>query len=167
LEVSIRFVGEYDEDGQFKFKRYIRPYVLPANSLENQIKDFHEIEKPYLVPDILLGWKIASNSVNSNKYYSSNSIGIRSNREYEVEKNDGVVRIAIFGDSFIHSDDVPFEQTLGYHLERKLSKEVKTEVMNFGVGGYGNDQAYLRWKHIGRNYNPDIVLIGFQAEMVH
>jgi len=38
------------------------------------------------------------------------------------------------------------------------------EVMNFGVGGYGNDQAYLRWKHVGAAYRPAVVLIGFQAE---
>jgi hypothetical protein len=75
------------------------------------------------------------------------------------------LRIAIFGDSFTHGDEVELSQTWGYFLEEALNKAgVSAEVLNFGVCGYGMDQAYLRWKKYGREFSPDIVIFGFQAE---
>jgi hypothetical protein len=38
------------------------------------------------------------------------------------------------------------------------------EVMNWGVGGYGTDQAFLRYKTQGAAYQPDIVIIGFEED---
>jgi hypothetical protein len=35
------------------------------------------------------------------------------------------------------------------------------EVLNFGVGGYGMDQAYLRFMVEGSAFSPDVVIIGF------
>lgn len=165
LEITIRVVGEYDLDGGFHFKgQRTKPYTLPYNELVMQVTDFEKIERPYLIPDRYLGWTIANNSVASDGRYSSNSIGIRSDKEFTINKPKGVIRIALFGDSFVHGDDVPLEQTIAFHLEKKLSKEFNIEIMNFGVGGYGIDQAYLRWKLFGMDYSPDIVIIGFQPE---
>jgi hypothetical protein len=79
-----------------------------------------------------------------------------------------MLRIALFGDSFTHGDDVPFDQTWGALLERELNDAgIKSEVINFGVSAYAMDQAYLRWTTLGRNYSPDVVLFGFQAENVN
>ena len=36
-----------------------------------------------------------------------------------------------------------------------------------GFSAYAMDQAFLRWKTLGRKYSPDIVLFGFQAENVN
>ena len=36
--------------------------------------------------------------------------------------------------------------------------------MNFGVGGYGMGQAFLRWLHLGAQFQPDIVIFGLQPE---
>ena len=38
------------------------------------------------------------------------------------------------------------------------------EVMNFGVSGYGIDQAFLRYQEEGVKYRPHITLIGFLPE---
>lgn len=35
------------------------------------------------------------------------------------------------------------------------------EVLNYGVGGYGTDQAYLRFIKEGLDLSPDVVIIGF------
>jgi len=43
---------------------------------------------------------------------------------------------------------------------------VRAEVLNFGVSGYGMDQAFQRWRKIGLAYHPQLVLLGFQAENV-
>jgi hypothetical protein len=41
---------------------------------------------------------------------------------------------------------------------------VKCEVLNFGVGGYGMDQAYLRWNKDGARWRPHVVIFGFFAD---
>ncbi|MEI8096975.1 MAG: hypothetical protein WCG73_02620, partial [Candidatus Moraniibacteriota bacterium] len=66
---------------------------------------------------------------------------------------------------FTHGDEVSFNQTWGHVLEEALGQAgVNAEVLNFGVCGYGMDQAYLRWKKTGRFFSPDIVIFGFQTE---
>ncbi len=165
IEVSIRFLGDYDEDGFFSFRGYgFQPNTLPYNSALKLVQDYNKLEKPFLVHDPYLGWKIANSAKHPNGLYFSNSIGIRSNKEFTLKKDLDVVRIAAFGDSYIFGDDVKYEETMVNHLQEILSKKNKVEIMNFGVGGYGIDQAYLRWKLDAKKYEPDIVLIGFQAE---
>ena len=41
------------------------------------------------------------------------------------------------------------------------------EALNFGVGGFGLDQAYLRYLEDGIQYNSHIVLIGFMSENIY
>lgn len=167
LEIIIRIFGQYDIDGQFKFMKYdIRPFTLPNNLLIEKINGFNDLKQHYIIPNNLLGWTIGNSSRSSNELYESNSIGIRNPKEFKINKNNNAIRIELFGDSFIHGDDVSFNETWGYYLEKSLSESLNktVEVMNFGVGGYGNDQAYLRWKLLGQNYDPNIIIIGFQAE---
>jgi hypothetical protein len=38
------------------------------------------------------------------------------------------------------------------------------EVLNYGVGGYGVDQAFLRFQREGRLLNPSVVIIGFTTD---
>ena len=159
LEFAIRYViGTYDEDGQFRVLNWtIRPLVLPHKSIKREIEHYVSSNISYLLSDENLGWSIRPNSEDSKGLYRSNSIGIRSDREFEIETDS--VRIGLFGDSFVHSDDVVYDESLAHFLEIN-----RWEVMNFGVPGYGNDQAYLRWKYQGREFRPDIVVIGFQPE---
>ena len=45
------------------------------------------------------------------------------------------------------------------YLQHKLKDAgIRAEVLNFGVGAYGMDQAYLRWREQGKNFAPDIVI---------
>ena len=64
------------------------------------------------------------------------------------------IRIAAFGDSFTERSGI-----------QKLALEREgLEVVNFGVGGYGLDQSYLRYLRDGATSDFDIVLIGFMTE---
>ena len=56
--------------------------------------------------------------------------------------------ISLYGDSFVYADEVPDEAAWG----NLLSEALGCRVGNFGVGGYGTDQAYLRFLD-----NPDDV----------
>jgi hypothetical protein len=67
-------------------------------------------------------------------------------------------RIAIIGDSFTFGLEVRYEDTWGYQLERLLGPGA--QVLNFGVDGYGVDQAYLRYLRDVRSWHPDFVIFG-------
>ena len=58
----------------------------------------------------------------------------------------GSLRIAAFGDSFTHGDEVPNEDTWQEILMRA---HPDVEAMNFGVGAYGLDQAFLHYQRDG------------------
>ena len=51
-------------------------------------------------------------------------------------------KIATFGDSFTFCRQVNDHQTWQSHL----AKNLKTNVLNFGVGNYGLDQSYLKYR---------------------
>lgn len=76
--------------------------------------------------------------------------------------------IYIFGDSFAHADEVSHEAAWSNVLEQKLG----CSVANFGVGGYGSDQAYLRLSEllpsraVDTQSSPKIVLFGIYQEML-
>jgi len=83
--------------------------------------------------------------------------GIRATREYAAAPPPGVVRIAAFGDSFVHGDEVTTGETWAAALERALPG---VEVLNYGVAGYGLDQALLRYECCGARLSPHVVLFG-------
>jgi hypothetical protein len=81
--------------------------------------------------------------------------------EVAIEHPPGTFRIALLGDSFIEAFEVPFEETVGEVLERRLSElwQVPVEVLNFGQGGYGTAQQQLTLHHEVWKYSPDLVLL--------
>ena len=168
-EIGVRILGSHDNHGNFVVRDiYIKPYRLPVGNLDRQIKRYIS-EGPIAVHyDPVLGWSPKPNSTSEDGIYLLNSVGLRSApTEYPLSPRDGTLRIAIFGDSFVMGDEVPFEQSWGYYLEIYLKAAgIEAEVLNFGVGGYGMDQAFLRWKELGSKYSPQIVIFGFQPENV-
>jgi hypothetical protein len=69
--------------------------------------------------------------------------------------------VALIGDSNAFSLEVPFEDSWGYHLQLLLGDD--TQVLNFGVDGYGIDQMYLRYQRDVRPWKPQVVVVGFIA----
>ena len=118
-----------------------------------------------------LGWtpKINEQSTHLNKKRNKqiirtiNSQGIRSVREYPLEPPAGKTRILAFGDSFTHGAEVSDDECW---TELLSTPQAPVEVLNFGVGGYGTDQAFLRYQEVGQAFNPQIVLIGFMTENI-
>jgi hypothetical protein len=102
----------------------------------------------------VLGWVSTS---------QANSAGMRDDREYDKTPSPGVVRIAAFGDSFTYGSDVTLEES----WEKQLAASAPSlEVLNYGVGAYGLDQAYLRYLEQGAVYSPHIVFIGYMSENI-
>ena len=110
--------------------------------------------------DADLGWTPTPNRVRraDGAVYRISRQGLRSDREYDQQPAPGVQRLAAFGDSFTHCSEVTQDECWAARLEAAWPK---TEVLNFGVPGYGPDQAWLRYGRDGRQYQACGVLIGF------
>ena len=89
--------------------------------------------------------------------------GMRDNQNYETVPPPGTIRISAFGDSFTYGAGVTLEDT----WEKQLTRiNPSIEVLNYGVGAYGLDQAFLQYLHVGKECNPHIVLIGYMSENI-
>lgn len=137
------------------------PKTLVTESQANILEAWSNNVESYEIFDPVLGWSIRPNAVveKENVVYSSNSIGIRSSREYDLTKPENITRVAAFGPSFTFGDEAGDDAAWPAQLEQAC---LDLEVMNYGVGGYGTDQSFLRYQTSGVNYQPDIVLIGYE-----
>ena len=89
------------------------------------------------------------------------SQGLR-DREFEFEKPEGIERILIIGDSMVDGLEVPLGDTFPKQLELiYLDSGRGVEVINGGHYGYGTDQELLFYRLRGRQFHPDIVVLGF------
>lgn len=113
----------------------------------------------YIAHHPVLGWAIKPNGADI--YHRANSQGFRADKDAELNPPAGKIRICAYGDSFIHSDDVQNDEAW---LKRLSDIDPRLDTLNFGVPGYGTDQAFLRYQETGTMYHPDIVLIGFMSE---
>lgn len=119
----------------------------------------------YLTYDDVMGWTLGPNRMSANGLYYSSAEGIRAPREgVSFAKTSAKTRIALVGDSFTFGDNVPYEASWGYLLEKALGPEF--EVLNFGVSGYAVDQAYLRYEKDVRPWHPKLVIFGFISDDV-
>lgn len=111
------------------------------------------------------GWTLAPNlrelAVFDGKVLNSNSRGLRGTREFTVPKPAGTFRIAIFGDSFTFGEDVSDHETFAQQVQRLLPE---TEVLNFGVHGYGHDQMLLYLREALPIVQPDVVVLGYVTD---
>ena len=136
-------------------KKLSRPH---KKLLKNLIKQ----DTNYITYSSKLGWTLKPNG-NIDDIYISNNDGIRSTKDYSLLPNKNIFRIATFGDSFTHCDNVSNNDTWQFNMN-KTSPDL--EVLNFGIGGYGLDQAYLRYLNDGVKYNPHVVMICFMSENI-
>ncbi|MCB1182897.1 SGNH/GDSL hydrolase family protein [bacterium] len=166
-EIVVRVVGATDESGNFTFRnRIVRPHVVPVASVTRLAAELAGSSDSFVMADPHLGWVPRPHGRSADGLYAYNAQGIRSPREeFPPTPPPGVLRIALFGDSFTHGDDVVYAESWGAQLEAGLvAAGQPAEVLNFGVGGYGLDQALLRFSKTGKGFAPDVVVLGFQPE---
>ncbi len=77
-------------------------------------------------------------------------------------KEYGEDLMATFGDSFTHCDQVKDGETWQHYLSEYVGKNV----YNFGVGGYGSDQAYLKFSKDYTKVNTKLVSLGLIGENI-
>ena len=102
-----------------------------------------------------------------------NEQGLRADHEYAAEPAEGITRIAVVGDSTTFGEEVDDQQTLPVYLEQRLPD---SEILNFGVHGYGAGQMLLLLEERVFDYRPDLVVVVYltldvfrdtEAEFVH
>lgn len=86
-------------------------------------------------------------------------------RPYGPAPREGALRLACFGDSFTYGAEVADRACWAHLLELAL-EDRRAEVLNFGVGGFGTDQALLRYRGEGRGLGARVVLIGIMLENI-
>ena len=186
-EITLTILADKDLDGNLSLNHvHLKPYHLPIIETEKKIEELQNNKVPdsllqnydknsfkreyfnvRLLPDSLLGWSPSSIYKSKEGLYIYNKDGIRCDdilSDY-FEKNK--LRIAIFGDSYAHGDEVRFENTIGKYLQNLFDGEnIEAEILNFAVSGYGMDQAFLRWELVKEKFQPDIVILGVQFENI-
>jgi hypothetical protein len=107
----------------------------------------------------VLGWRYAANYKTA--VHHLNSKALRSTKEYTPIHPPNVLRIAAFGSSIVYCNEVDNPNAWPTLME---AENPDLEVLNYGVGGYGTDQAYLRYLLEGSDFAPQVVVIGFTPD---
>lgn len=93
-----------------------------------------------------------------------NSQGIRSDKEFTLDKPDDTFRIILLGDSFFMGYEVELENSMSWLLEDKLNdKGLKTEVINLAVSGFGTAENLITLKNRGTKFNPNLVIMEWHS----
>lgn len=92
-----------------------------------------------------------------------NRFGFR-DEDWSVQADGDTVRVAVLGDSFVAAHEVDESERFTELLEDRLNSEfdqnaVQVEIMNFGVRGYGTAQELMTYRHVVRDFDPDVVLL--------
>ena len=160
--------------GMLEVLSWIGIFMLPAHRRARRTTDIYKEQsamiRAWLDPSKLhhlefhpiLGWRYAPHF--SDKNNQMNSKALRSSREYEPLPSARVLRIAAFGDSFVYGSEVDNANAWPALIE---AQNPDMHVLNYGVGGYGVDQAYLRYLLEGTDLSPHIVLIGFSPDDIN
>ena len=105
---------------------------------------FSEYEEYLSRRDKITGWPYPQSSLPANA-------GLNSPQAY----------ISVYGDSFTQGAGAK----AGCSYSDFLSEILNREVANYGVGGFGTDQAYLRFINNNRDDTP-IVILGYSVENI-
>ena len=96
--------------------------------------------------------------------YRHNSFGFR-DVEHAYAKDESVFRILGLGDSFTYGVGADFEQTYLYLLEKmfneRAGKHPSVEIIKAGIPRYYSEPELILLNEYGREYSPDLILIGF------
>ena len=114
--------------------------------------------------DSELGWIRKPNTKHDEKcqngisMWNTNSKGARNNPGFENLNS----KISCYGDSFTFCRNVNDNET----WEHYLSKLKETNVINFGVGNYGVDQALLRMQREYQKNKTETVILGVVPDTI-
>ena len=110
--------------------------------IESELQQYLEVHDP------LLGWPARAEKVVS--------------RPIPAYPEEGGECISLYGDSFTYGDDVDDAEA----WSNLLSVQLGCRVANYGVGGYGTDQAFLRYSKNGQDRSHLVILGIFPENLI-
>jgi hypothetical protein len=126
-------------------------------------KSVGEDTKPYIEYNARLGYRYIPNMNlrlprpgGGSYHFQTNAQGLRSSRNYSLEKPPGTTRMILCGDSMSAGQFVSNEQRLSEQLERSVSR---LEVINLSLEGSGTDQQLLLYEDVGLKYEHDFAVL--------
>lgn len=129
---------------------------LIKSKVVDSIYIHQDTHNQYFQVDNNLGYSLGKSK--HHQIFFTNSSGLRGQKEYPLIPSNNVLRMAVFGDSFVFGDGEFIQNTWPNMLERSVKN---FEVLNFGVSGYGLAQSYLHLLQDGLKFNPDVVLFNY------
>jgi hypothetical protein len=93
-----------------------------------------------------------------------NALGLRSDREYIVDKQPNTFRILVVGDSVTFGHGSVYERTYPRLLEERLRawrSDIDWQVWNAAVPGYNTAQELATILEDGPRFRPDLIIVGF------
>lgn len=119
------------------------------------------------MPDDRIGYRLrpgTSSTYSTAEFTTALTINAQGVRDAEPigAKQPDERRVVILGDSFVFAIQVPFADTFGEQLERRLNRSAPSHfwrVINGGVQGYGPVEEWLFYRDVLSAFDPDIVLI--------
>ena len=81
---------------------------------------------------------------------------------YRGAPRSSYAKISVFGDSFAFCRYVSDNQT----WESFLEKKIKSQVLNYGVGNFGIDQSYFKYKKYEKKINSKIIIVNVVPETI-
>ncbi len=150
----------------FFYPRYSRFFQFDYSTYIDDISDDYFVQaSAHFDPE--LGWDTVAgerspprkNCAGDSWSFGLDALGSRNN-PYDSDN----VLISLYGGSYIFSEEVNDDQTWQYFL----SELTGTKVLNFGVGGFGPDQAIVKLKrNLARGIKTPIVVLGLYSAGIH
>ena len=109
---------------------------------------------------VVLRANVRGHRTRQGKLFETNSMGLRG-PDHATEKQAGVYRILLMGDSFMEAAQVEWDDSLAKLLERRLANGSKrpVEVITAGVSGWTTDDYLTYFRLYGAKFSPDLILI--------
>lgn len=133
--------------------------ISTPGGIDKQLFEYHPIIGYRFIPNLQTRVQHESGGY----LVKTNSLGFRSEVEFNPIKKKGHKRVLLFGDSFTESDGVSNKKRYSDLLIQMLPS---TEVFNFGLRGTGTDQQYLIYKEYAKNIEHDLIMIVVYIENI-
>jgi hypothetical protein len=150
---SAIFVGAMIEVAAFLAIQFVLLPREPAFFFRSPSVSGPEFERYMRRRDPLLGWPA--------KKTDENGLGLIESRPIPTYPTPGHECVSLYGDSFTYGDEVAHSEA----WSNVLSSKLKCRVGNYGIGGYGTDQAYLRFLNNVHD-SARVVILGIFPENV-
>lgn len=116
-------------------------------------------------PDIRLGWVQKPDYISVSRRAGGQVVSFETNpdglqpAQAKRQKQAGVMRIMLFGDSAVVGRSAPEPARVHLQLQDLLRRAgCRAEVINAGVEGYSTDQALIRMEQLLPRYRPDVAI---------